>query len=421
MSTMTPERRLRERVARILGKEIVFTDAIGRADSEQNGVFTISFLGNENDNKPVRILVSDIETKGSKYYANNKFFTFNSDEYLAKVEQQEQATAGMASFVPANSGGDQGDAPKADIEPIETEEGVVSFEPLKRTCQFCRHKYLVDADGDPIGTNGMTIPKDGSDVCPQCAEMAEDDLLAAGVGPVELTIPRILEYLVHRYGLVQGDMKIVLSASSEGNLAALLSHVSEQLPAGEEEPAQLPADVVYEDALADTARTIAKMVRNISGEEAEINYDTNLDSYVITGDGVEFCLTAICGGYKTITEEGIKVKSEEFISLDTFFEELSEVYGVTLETGAADDLADLDEAGHVDDEEEDNNILKVGSYHRLQNCKNGDNNGKLVKVVAIIEKDEPDDTQIYQVAERKGKTHKVSEAKLKPATPKNPF
>lgn len=416
MSTLdrNAKRALRERINRMIGKELNFKDGIGTVVGKSENSVAVNVKVSD---KYIVVLLSDIVTKGSKYYVEKDTTEF---EEAVKTEADLQPEVVVTNSVKTTITEDKTDSVK-DAETI-TEDG--DNDPISITCQFCGHPFMSN-------DYGMLKPDDPSDACIQCMDLAEKRLLASGIKGEDITTQLITDFLSRFYSLVENVPIFISKASSshDVNCECACTETEEETVNNKETGCccsevehtdssdNLRMDYVnpvelYLSFRNNIARMLVESIHALGGEVFGVETLEDNQAVVIKLGEYNFNLTELCGGYIVNIVEDKEVIEDEFVSLDSFLERFI--------------ISDEDEDSSEDEEDEEDdeimfNHLPLGSFHRLQNCKNENNNKKLVKIIeVIIPEDKDSDVGLksditYRVEDKTGKTYKVSENKLKPS------
>ena len=338
------------------------------------------------------IKVDNIEARGGKFFQKEVVKMSQSPE-VEVVETAAETSEAVAEVETT----EEVLCTQEELDEIAKQmvEGIkkIDREKMILTCQFCGHEY--DADN-----GGLERPEDPADACEGCVALAENRLLKSGVPGHEITPSLIISWLVRFYGLVNTNLVVEVINTVNTNEEAV---VSEKSCCSSAEKSNSCSGV---NTFMDARRKIAELLISIAtgrGYTAAIADETEECVYITFNTfGLE--LTALCGGFLVnVGEDGVVRKFEEFSPLDEivsyFFEETSN--GESEE----DTEEEIEEMSEID-------TLPLGSFHRLQNCKNEANNKKLVKVIEV---DCSSDSIIYRVEDKSGKTYKVTESKLRPS------
>jgi hypothetical protein len=417
---------------RFEGKTIIMADGMQCIVTEVKPVGKVSegFVIIHHKGKKIELAEENIETKGNKYFQKEEV-------KVSGVKKTDVVAAATAAVAPALVTEKLAPAPKVTLEDEEVMEefdaGEESFlgtpvyrkgeeqpEEVLLTCQFCVHTFNTLDEG-------FEKPQEVADVCPNCISLAEARLLGAGVPGHEVTPELVTEFLARFYGMVRSDLAI--------NVSEIISLTDKQEQAVEkavehaigdlcEVPVQPVATPIFEscsDAFTYARRSIAKTLVEIISpldSEAQILQETE-DSIILRFNTFDFELGSLCGGFilsPSDEEECGFVKDTDFMALDELYsyfceeaEAAAEAEAEAIATAAGDeDLEDLEE----DDEDE---LLPIGTFYRMQNCKKEENNKKLVKLIDLIPNEDPEAQVVYRVQDKTGKTYKVTESKLKPS------
>jgi hypothetical protein len=363
--------------------------------------------------KKLNLAVSNIETRGSKFYQKTKedsAMTHGAAKPVGEAKPVDEVKSTQALTLEERPG-------------IHLEDGIASSgtntgsaigpaNEVKLTCQFCLHTFTEE-------TSGMIKPEGLSDMCSECLSLAEDRLLAVGIPGQDIVPEMVVEYLTRFYGMVNSDV-VIQVIQVEGNEEicdpeTLKADCSVGALSADEE---IVGDAITFETSAEefvyarraVAQTLVDVINLVSGN-ASIGEET-ADAILLKLEPFDFELTALCGGYIISQGEAGPVREEEFTALDELFSYFC---------GAQEDTTDTDvpeEEDDLENEDEDDEVehLQLGTFYRLQNCKNEANNKKLVKVIEFILPEEDSDSPIvYRVIDKDGKTYKVTDSKLKPS------
>jgi hypothetical protein len=367
--------------------------------------------------KAFGIPVAEIETRGSRFYhkITNQEGTEMSNT-AAPVVPEATATQSPAVEETTTTAEEIVEA----VEKIaEIATNIVESIEAKTentavlTCQFCLHTFAAE-------NAGMARPDSISDMCSDCLTLAEDRLLAVGIPGQDIIPEMVVEYLTRFYGMVNSDVVIqVIGLDDDGTIcdaentdspcAGVGCTCDQEQQAEESAPEFETSAEEFLYARRAIAETLVRTINLVSGN-ASIGEET-ADAILLKLEPFDFELTALCGGYIISQGEAGMVREEEFTALDELF---SYFCG---ETSAPDEDLELpeEEDDLEDDLEEETTHLPVGAFFRLQNCKNEENNKKLVKIIEVVLPETEDGAVIYRTIDKTGKTYKVTESKLKPS------
>jgi hypothetical protein len=347
--------------------------------------------GTETFPRELTIAVEEIEARGGRFFQKQS------------TNIQQQGGAMSVETV------ETAEAVKVEDEAI-VEETVSEECGYVLTCQACTHTY-------PVGSGGYEKPGDIANICPDCLDLATKGLLSSGSPYADIIPENQIEYLFNYYGLINTEVRVKLEASismdDDCTNDAIAQLIRDGIVTGDPgccgcsggdktdtaegvEPTDFQSSLAeFLFARKEIALTLIKVINLISGD-AELGEETE-DAIVLKLQPFDFELSSLCGGY-ILTEEadGTIVRGEEFIALDELFSYFC---------GSMENDALVDEPEVEEPEVED--IYAIGTFHRLQNCKNAENNNKRVVIYEHLENGG------FRALDESGTGYKVSASKLK--------
>lgn len=291
----------------------------------------------------------------------------------------------------------------------------------KVSCQFCRHTYYTNSEGDALVSNESQLTKiNGVDVCPDCLELAQSRLLGVGIPQTEITSERVLQYLAKCYGLVNHDVIITVNNENSSCNQYLMERDNSTVSSDEDLFSEdMTPDEVFKIIQNQSLETMVNALNALGVPVSLVEIpDDFLDAEDLTHSTLGilyddnsklYQLTALWCGH--ILDENLKlIPGNECVSLDSFFH--SSYLGTSSQK---EKESEINKPVSSKEEDASEALLQVDTFWRLQNCSKEENNNKLVKIVSVILPEDDNGVVIYRVADRKGNKYRVIKSKLRPS------